>query len=161
TGFTGRSDMRSAPTLIVLASLLSIGLLSVAHAASGPPVAPVRNVVEERWGVKLTDPYRYMEDSKSPEVQAWIKGQADYADSVLSRMPIRDELLARIKELDSGRPFRVTDIWRSAGGPMFYLKVGAGESLEKLYMRKTPGGTEALLLDPSTLTPPGGGHYAI
>src|ERR1700675_2339586 len=146
--------MRSPTIFTILASMLSLGVPLATFAAGGQPVAPVENVVEERWGVKLTDPYRYMENIKSPNVQAWIRGQADYTDSVLSRIPVRDQLLARIKQLDSGRPFRVGDIARSANGRLFYLKVRAEESLQKLYMRPTATSAEQLLLDPSTMTPP-------
>src|SRR5437899_381770 len=105
--------MRFAPVLIVLSSLLAL-TPRVSHPApaAGQPVAPVRDVVEDHWGVKVTDPYRYMEDIKSPDVQAWIKGQAVYTDSVLSKIPIRDQLLARLKELDAGRPYRVSQIQR-------------------------------------------------
>ncbi|MEK0369503.1 MAG: hypothetical protein QQN62_07875, partial [Nitrosopumilus sp.] len=44
-----------------------------------PPIAPVKNVVDEYYGVKVEDPYRYMENLEDPEVQSWIKGQAEYA----------------------------------------------------------------------------------
>ena len=158
----GRYDMRPAPTLVVLISLLPL-TLAVARptrAAGGPPIAPVRDVTEEHWGIKVTDPYRYMEDIKTPEVQTWIKGQADYTDSVMSRIPIRDELFARLKELDAGQPYRVSQIVRTAGGRLFYLKVRAEENLQKLYTR-TGDAAEQLLIDPATLTPPEGGHYSI
>ena len=141
-----------------IALLLAIGV----HAHAGtPPVAPVRPVTEELWGTKVTDPYRYMEDMKSPEVQTWVKGQADYTDSTLARIPIRDELFARIKELDSGRAFRVSSIRRLANGRVFYLKVRAEENLAKLYTRASLNAAEKLLVDPSTLKVEGGGHYSI
>ncbi len=54
-----------------------------------PPVAPVRPVTDDYHGVKVVDPYRYMENLKDPEVQAWIKAQNDYARAVLGRIPGR------------------------------------------------------------------------
>ncbi len=153
--------MRSPAILVVLVSLLTTSTVASNPAHAGPPVAAVRDVVEERWRVKLTDPYRYMEDLKSPEVQTWIKGQADYTDSVLSHISIRDELLARIKQLDACRAFRVSSVERAPSGRLFYLKVRAEENLQKLYTRKTATDQEQLLIDPSSLTPPGGGHYSI
>jgi prolyl oligopeptidase len=148
--------------LIVLTLVLPLSLAAPrARAAQGPPVAPVRDVVEDHWGVKLTDPYRYMENIKAPEVQSWVKGQAVYTDSVLSHIPIRDELLARLKELDAGRPYRVFDVTRMPSGRMFYEKIRAEEVLSKLFVRKSASGPERLLIDPSTMTPPGGGHYSI
>src|SRR5438876_5053054 len=84
--------------------------------AQQPPVAPVRNVVDDYHGTKITDPYRYMENLKDPEVQQWIKGQADYTASVLKQIPGRDALLERIKALDSGTPFRIFYFNRRADG---------------------------------------------
>ncbi len=47
-----------------------------------PPVAPVRPVVEDYFGTKVTDLYRYMENLKDPEVMAWMKAQNDYTRGV-------------------------------------------------------------------------------
>jgi len=97
-------------SLAPLASFLLALFATAASAATAPPPAPVRNVEEEHWGVKVEDPYRYMENIASPEVRAWILAQGAYTDSVMTHLPVRDPLLARIKELDAGRPFRVSDI---------------------------------------------------
>lgn len=139
------------------AVLLFMGAIAYA----GQPVAPVRPITEEHWGVKVTDPYRYMEDLKNPEVQSWIKGQADYTDSALAKIPIRDQLFDRIKELDSGRAFRVSGIRRMANGRIFYLKVRAEENLAKLYTRASLNAEEKLLVDPAAMKVEGGGHYSI
>jgi prolyl oligopeptidase len=130
-------------------------------AADTPPVAPVRNVVDEYWGQKVSDPYRYMENLKDPEVQAWIKGQADYTIGVLSRLPERDRILARIQELEAGRPFRIFAIERMPDGRLFYQRLAADEDIPRLYTRASLGGDEKLLVDPSVLKPAGGGHYSL
>ena len=71
-----------------------------------PPVAPVKPVVDTHFGTQVTDHYRYLEDFKNPDVQAWVKQQADYAEKSLATIPGRGKLLERIKELDAGKPFR-------------------------------------------------------
>jgi prolyl oligopeptidase len=48
------------------------------RANAAPPVAAVKPVTEEYFGTKVTDPYRWLEDLKDPEVQKWFKGQDDY-----------------------------------------------------------------------------------
>ncbi|HWT79959.1 MAG TPA: hypothetical protein VN648_14320, partial [Candidatus Methylomirabilis sp.] len=77
---------------------------SAAPAPVAPPKAPVRPVTNDYHGAKVVDPYQYMENMKDPEVQAWFKGQNDYARAVLSAIPGRQQLLARIRELDQSVP---------------------------------------------------------
>jgi prolyl oligopeptidase len=54
---------------------------------STPPVAPVHNVVDDYFGTKITDPYRWMEDMKSPEFQTWITAENDYTRSIIDPIP--------------------------------------------------------------------------
>jgi prolyl oligopeptidase len=60
----------------------------------------VRPVTDDYHGIKVTDPYRYMENLNNLEVQAWMKAQNDYTGAALSGIPGRRQLLVRIRELD-------------------------------------------------------------
>ncbi len=68
-----------------------------------PPMAAVRPVTDDYFGTKVVDNYRYFEDCKNSEVQQWMKAQADYTHAVLSALPGRDALLARLRQLDSAQ----------------------------------------------------------
>ena len=57
------------------------------------PAARVENVTDDYYGVKVTDPYRWLEDLKAKETQDWIKVQADYTDAYLGKLPVRDQIL--------------------------------------------------------------------
>ena len=131
------------------------------RAADGPPVAPVRAVVEDYFGTKISDPYRYMENLSDHEVQAWIKGQAAYSERALSRIAGRDRLFERIVELDAGAPYRISVVRRWPNGDLHYLKRMADENLDKLYFREAKTGTERLLVDPERFATPGGAHAAL
>jgi prolyl oligopeptidase len=105
--------MRRKVCFCVLAfSAVSLAAFSVAiqaqpasgSAAIALPVAAVKPVVDDYFGTKVSDPYRYMEALKDPEVQAWFKGQNDYARATLAALPGRAKLLARIQELDQSVP---------------------------------------------------------
>src|SRR5712692_3594877 len=128
---------------------------------AGPPVAPVRPVVDEYFGTKVEDPYRYMEDLKNPEVAAWMKAQNDFTRAALARILGRAELLARIKQLDESAPARVGGVKRLPSGRHFYLKALGKEPVFKLYMREGTSGTETLLVDPEKMSAPGGPPYAL
>ncbi|MCL4539367.1 MAG: hypothetical protein M1378_07165 [Bacteroidetes bacterium] len=45
------------------------------------------------WGKTIKDPYRWLENIKSKEVEDWFKAQALLSDSLLNRIPGRDSLV--------------------------------------------------------------------
>jgi len=118
--------------------------------AEPPPVAPIKNVVDDYFGTKVSDPYRYMEDFKNAEVQAWVKGQAEFAERTLHALPGRTALFARIAELDAGAPYVISSVTRHPSGDLFYLKQLAAENVAKIYVRSGSTGNERLLVDPET-----------
>ena len=95
-----RQDIRRAMggLTLGLAALLASG---TAIAAPGQPVADKKPVVENFFGTSVTDDYRWMEASKSPEFQAFMKAQADYTNGVLAKIPGRAALEKRIVALDN------------------------------------------------------------
>ena len=63
--------------------------LAAPDAPATPPVAPMRPVIDEYHGIKVSDPYRYMEDLKNPEVSGWMKAQSLFTQSAIERLPGR------------------------------------------------------------------------
>ena len=115
-----------------------------------PPVAAVKPVTDVYYGKKITDPYRYMEDLKDPEVQAWMKAQNDYTRAVLASIPGRTKLLARIEELDQSVPRVGAE--RLPGDLYLISKRLPTEEVAKLYLRQGLTGEDRLLVDPEKVT---------
>jgi prolyl oligopeptidase len=127
---------------------------------STPPVAPVHNVVDDYFGTKITDPYRWMEDMKSPEFQTWITAENDYTRSIIDPIPGRQKLLTSIAEYDNSRT-TVIDL-QEYGQRYFYRKIEPREDNFKLYMRDAKTGQERLLVDPDRFKPANeSAHYAL
>src|SRR5437016_49620 len=145
--------MRPSRSIILSLPLLNLFLASAVFAQNGPPKAAVHELTDTYFGTKIVDPYRWMEDSKSPETAAWMKGQADYTRSYLDRLPLRTELLKRFEEL-SDVGVRVSGIQR-AGNLYFYYRLAPGENDRRLYVREGFKGAERLLIDPDKLSSPG------
>jgi len=122
------------------------------HPAS-PPVAPVRPVTTDYYSTNVVDPYRYMENLKDPEVQAWMMAQGDYTRAVLARISGRGKLLERIRELDQSATRVAAE--ELPGGLYLVGKVLPGDNTMKLYLRRGLHGKDELLVDPGkiTLTP--------
>src|SRR6266404_1496246 len=84
---------------VAFSSIARVHFVDASHPAS-PPTAPVKPVTDVYYGIKVIDPYRYMEKMDDPEVQSWFKAQNDYTRAVLTSLPGRQQLLSRIVELD-------------------------------------------------------------
>jgi prolyl oligopeptidase len=133
-----------------------------AHAADAPPVAPVRETVDDYHGVKIVDPYRYMETFTAPDVQRWVRGQADYAAKVLSALPQRDAILARIRELDEGEPWRLFVVRPWPDSALHYMKRNAADNLFKLcFSADGSRRDERVLIDPEKLSTADGSHVSL
>lgn len=113
-----------------------------------PPSAARRPVTDTHHGQAITDDYRWLENLKSPDTQAWMKAQAGYADGVLGRIAGRDQMLARLEALDRQVGLVVADVTRRPGDLWFYEKRSAGDNQYKLYLRRGLNGAEKLLVDP-------------
>jgi len=125
------------------------------------PEAPVRPVIEDYFGAKVVDPYRYMENLQDPEVQAWFKREDDRTRAMLATIPGRLRLLDRIKQLDQSAPYQIQNVQRFQGEKYFYLKMLASEEVGKLYERDGLGGAEKLLVDPDRFVTAPGTHYSL
>ena len=86
---------------IELLFVLAVIGCDFAIAQSKLPDTPVREVTDDYFGTKVTDPYRWLESTNDPEVTAWMKAQNDYTRRILARIPGRDQLMDRIKALDN------------------------------------------------------------
>jgi prolyl oligopeptidase len=73
--------------------------LSQASGRPGPPKAATAIVSDDYHGRKISDPYRWLEDSTSEETQRFVEEQNAYTRSVLEDAPGRDELRRRIEQL--------------------------------------------------------------
>lgn len=104
------------------------------------------------FGTTYKDPYRWLENLKDKEVEAWFKAQADLADGLLSKIPGREVLVNEWMSLDKLKPASYSSI-NYEHGRVFYKKTLGGENVGKLYFRKGWDGTEKLLFDPGTYKP--------
>lgn len=126
-----------------------------------PRPLPPQPVVDELWGTSLSDPYRFVENTADPAVQAWMKSQADATGRIFERMPGRGTLLARIREIDSAAAGQLGRVQRIANGRLFFLKREPGENQFKLYWRERGATTDNLLVDAEAIGKRSGRPLAI
>ncbi len=110
----------------------------------GPPRAEIRPVTETHFGVTLTDPYRWMEQPGSSELDALLRAETEHARRLLDALPQRAALLTRLRELENlGVELADVSLWK---GTYFYLESEPGRDGRSLYAR-AQNGAERRLLD--------------
>lgn len=131
------------------------------RAATGgvkPPVARIANVKDVYFGDTVNDPYRWMENDKDPEWLPFLKGQNDYARSVLDALPGRDAFLKRIAQL-SGDTVSTPKV-QQAGNRLFYQQRPLGANNYKLFVKEGEGSSR-VLVDPVALSNGSTGHVSL
>jgi hypothetical protein len=117
-----------------------------------PPVLPYPStrrddLVETIHGAQVADPYRWLEDAKDPNVAAWTAAEDALARDFLSKLPGRDKLAERFKEL-----FYIESVStpRHHGNRWFFARRDAGKEKFIVYWHEGKAGPEKVLLDPTT-----------
>ena len=140
--------------------LFCIALLSTAadnsavHGGNGvvlppPPPTQVEPVTETIHGVTLTDPYRWLEDSKSPATRAWLDTQMKYTEDYLSQVKIRPEVVKRLTELVRVESYSIPV---ERGNRYFFKKRLPEENQGSIYVREGLKGSDTRLVDASKLS---------
>jgi prolyl oligopeptidase len=113
---------------------------------SAPPFTPVDAVTEVLHGVRVTDPYRWLEDQDSPRTREWLNAQHEYARSYLDGIPGRDHIRKRIRELVD---VETHDSIQKVGRRYFFRKRQPGQEQPCIYFRESPDGPDQILIDPA------------
>jgi len=114
-----------------------------------PPSARRTEVVDLYHGMKVVDPYRWMETA-TPEFDRWLETQNAYARRVLSRLPGREGLLDDLRR--ASRNIERVYVLKVVGPRprIFTLRRGAEDETFKLTVRDGWDGQDRLLVDPNT-----------
>src|SRR5262249_20647259 len=105
-----------------------LGVAALVTQAASPWAYPPTRAVETTdtyFGKTYKDPYRWLEDLKNKDVEAWFKAQADLTDGLLAKIPARDALANEWMTLDKLRPAAYAAITYEHGR-VFYKKALGG-----------------------------------
>jgi len=73
------------------------------------------NHVDTYFGTKVQDPYRWLEDDRSKETEAWVKAENQVTFNYLDKIPFRDDFKKRLTQLWNyekvGSPFKRGDYY--------------------------------------------------
>jgi prolyl oligopeptidase len=111
------------------------------------PPAPKTNQVDDYHGVKISDPYRSLENADAPTTQKWVDDQNTLTQAWLAKQPGREAIHAQLSALWNYEKF--SHMYK-AGGRYFYSWNTGLQNQAVIYTMDSLNGTPRLLLDPNT-----------
>jgi prolyl endopeptidase len=115
------------------------------------PQTQQKVVEDDYFGIKVSDPYRWLEDDQSPETENWVKAQNEVTFGYLHSIPYRNQIKAQAEKLWNHEqltaPFDI-------GEDTYYYKNNGLQDQDVLY-RKNKEGKEEVFLDPNTFASDG------
>lgn len=130
----------------------STGLATPNEAHIGPPRARREAVVDTLHGVKVADPYRWLEDGKSREVKQWLMMHDAHTRVHLHDLPQREWLTKRLTELSYLESISPPS---RKGKRFFFSRRHKDKEKTVYYWREGKTGKPKVLLDPNTMSADG------
>ncbi len=116
------------------------------------PSTRAADQADEYHGIRVADPYRWLEDPDSEETRAWVKAQNQVTFGYLETIPERQQIRQRLEKLWDyeryGVPF-------SRGGRYFYTRNDGLQNQSVLYTSESLEAEPQVLLDPNKLSKDG------
>jgi prolyl oligopeptidase len=116
------------------------------------PVAKTVDQVDDYHGVKVADPYRWLEDTDSADTHAWVEAENKLTFGYLEQIPYRKSIHDRLTKLWNYDRFGVPE---QQGGRYFYQHNSGLQNQSVLYVAESLTAEPRVLLDPNTLSTDG------
>ncbi|HEY7314241.1 MAG TPA: prolyl oligopeptidase family serine peptidase [Gemmataceae bacterium] len=144
----------AALALLVLAT--SSMVFPPAYAEDAPPGTPKKPVTDTYHGVKVVDPYRWLENGDEAAVRKWDKEQNQYARAYLDKLPDLAALRKRLTELNSATSADYLALTHR-GGKLFALKMQPPKNQPFLITLASAdeSKSEQIVLDPNKINAKG------
>ena len=144
--------MRLTATAAAAALLLAAACQRPPDQTMTYPATARGDVVDDYFGTKVADPYRWMEDLESPAVADWVAAQNRVTFAYLEKLPLRDRFKQRITQLWD---YPKVSVPVREGGRYFYTKNSGLQRQAPLYVRASLTAEPSLVLDPNLISPDG------
>ncbi|MEL6923849.1 MAG: prolyl oligopeptidase family serine peptidase [Bacteroidota bacterium] len=116
------------------------------------PITQKTDQQDDYHGTSIKDPYRWLEDDRSTETEAWVKAQNEVTFDYLENIPFRDKIRERYEELFNypklSSPFKAGDYY-------FFYKNDGLQNQSVIYIQKGLDGEPEVFLDPNTMSEDG------
>lgn len=141
--------------VVVLAFASFVAFSAVAQTDGTPmayPKAKTVDQVDDYHGTKVSDPYRWLEDTDSADTKAWVEAENKLTFSYLDQIPYRAAIRERLLKLWNYERFTAPE---KEGGRYFYQHNNGLQNQNVLLVADSLTAEPRVLLDPNTLSADG------
>jgi prolyl oligopeptidase len=128
---------------------------AVAPAAPAKPTYPVTkkvDVVDDYFGIKVKDPYRWLEDDNAADTKLWVEAQNAVTDAYLAAIPQRGAIRDRLTQVWDYERFSAPG---KHGDRYFYMRNSGLQPQSVLLVTDDPARDGRVLLDPNAMSKDG------
>jgi len=106
------------------------------------------NTTDEYFGTEVKDPYRWLEDDRATETEAWVEVENELTFDYLNKIPFREEIKNRLTELWDYEKYTAP----SKHGEFTYFYKNNGLQNQYVLYREKDGESTEVFLDPNTFS---------
>jgi prolyl oligopeptidase len=132
--------------------LLALAACQKTAAKFSYPATKKVDQVDDYFGTKVADPYRWLEDDNAADVKAWVQAENAVTFGYLGQILFREKIKQRLTEIYNyprySSPFR-------AGECYFFYKNDGLQNQSVCYIQKGLDGAPEVFFDPNALSPDG------
>ena len=132
----------------VLVFSCSVGLSQTFHY----PNAKKDDVVDDYHGTNVVDPYRWLEDTDSPETAAWVAAENQLTGGYLAKLPDKDDFKQELTRMWNFERYSLPS-WE--GHRYIYRKNTGLQNQSVIYTIRNLNENPTVVLDPNQLSPDG------
>lgn len=108
--------------------------------------------IDDYFGTKVEDPYRWLEDDNSADTKKWVQEQNKLTDKFLDQIPFRNKIKQEIKKIYNyarySSPYKIGDYY-------FFYKNSGLQNQPVIYFQKGLKGKPKVFIDPNKLSKDG------
>ena len=108
--------------------------------------------VDDYFGTKVADPYRWLEDDNSEETKEWVEAENKITQQYLTSIPFYDKVKTRLEEMWNYAKY--SSPFKEGAWYYFYKNEGL-QNQNVLYRQLGLTGTPEIFIDPNTMSKEG------
>jgi prolyl oligopeptidase len=143
---------------VLLVVAVAFGATALAAQGLDYPVARKTDQVDDYHGVKIADPYRWLEDDNSRETAKWVEAENKVTRAYLDKIPYHAAIKTRLELLFNYPKYTAPFL---KGEYVFFTKNDGLQNQSVVYVQKGVDGAPEQLLDPNTFSADGTSRLGI